>query len=47
MTIVDGPKPGGLFVVRIGSASQTVAERDQRITALRARSDVIDLVLSK
>lgn len=45
MTITDGPKPGGLFTVRIGPKTLTAAEQADRISALQKRSDVITLVM--
>ena len=45
MTIIDGPKPGGTFVVRVGVAGLTKAQRDDRISQLRAASGVVGLVL--
>jgi hypothetical protein len=45
MTILDGPKPGGTFVIRIGPKSLTAAERTAHIDALRKASGVVDLVI--
>lgn len=45
MTIEDGPKAGGLFVVRIGAAGLSESERAQRLESLRARGEVVDLAL--
>jgi hypothetical protein len=45
MAIVDGPKPGGTFVIRIGAQSLSKADREARIEALRKASGVIALVL--
>ncbi len=45
MTIVDGPKTGGTFVVRLGAGTISQAERQQRISDLRSLSGVISLVL--
>jgi anti-sigma factor RsiW len=45
MTIVDGPKPGGTFVVRVGAKSLTPAERAARISDLRKASGVVGLVM--
>lgn len=47
VTIVDGPKPGGTFVVRIGPQSLSKAERDTKIDALRKASGVIGVVLAQ
>ncbi len=44
-TIVDGPKPGGTFVLRIGPQTLPKAERDAKIDALRKASGVIGLVM--
>ncbi len=44
MTIVDGPKPGGLFRVRIGARGLSDAVRDQRLSSLRQQSGLIVLV---
>jgi hypothetical protein len=41
--IVDGPKAGGLFVVRLGPADLGPAERTARLEALKRRSDVVDV----
>lgn len=45
MTIADGPKPGGLFTVRIGPKSLSVAEQAERISALQKRQDLVTLVM--
>lgn len=45
ISIVDGPKPGGTFVVRVGPKSLSKADRDTQIAALRKASGVIALVL--
>lgn len=45
VTIVDGPKPGGTFVLRIGPKSLPKADRDAQIEALRKASGVIALVM--
>jgi len=39
--IVDGPRAGGLFVVRLGPADLGEAERTARLEALKRRSDLI------
>jgi anti-sigma factor RsiW len=44
MTIVDGPKPGNVFIVRLGPKTLTAAERAQKADALRQRSGLITLV---
>ena len=43
MSIVDGPKAGGLFRVRIGDAGLTDDRRDARIAELRRNSGLIVL----
>lgn len=45
MSIVDGPKPGGTFVVRLGPESLSQADRRSRIEELRKASGVIGLVV--
>lgn len=45
MTIVDGPKPGGTFVIRMSAQTLSKSDRDARIEALRKASGVIALVL--
>ncbi len=45
MRIVDGPKPGGLYVVAIGPAGMSAADRDQRASELRSVSGLVALVL--
>jgi anti-sigma factor RsiW len=42
--IVDGPRGGKLFTVRIGPKTMSEGERTRVITALRARNDVIVFV---
>ncbi len=44
-TIVEGPKPGGFFKVRLGPGDMTEAARNKRIAALRRRRDAVKLVL--
>jgi anti-sigma factor RsiW len=39
--IIDGPRGGKLFTVRIGPKTMTESERERVIAALRARNDVI------
>jgi hypothetical protein len=43
-TIVDGPRPGGLYRVRIGAAGMPQADIDRVLAALRARSTVVRFV---
>ncbi len=45
MSIVDGPKPGGTFVVRLGPEGLSQADRRSRIEELRKASEVIGLVV--
>jgi len=42
--IVDGPKPGGVFKVRIGVRALTEAERETAIRKLREKTDMINFV---
>jgi anti-sigma factor RsiW len=44
MAIVDGPRSGNLFSVRLGAKEMTEAERSHAIDKLRARSDVVIFV---
>lgn len=44
VTIVDGPKGGRLFTVRLGPKDMGGAERDRLIDALKARSDLVAFV---
>ena len=44
MAIVDGPRSGNLFSVRLGAKEMTEAARNHAIDALRARSDVVIFV---
>ncbi|MGB8397706.1 hypothetical protein [Bradyrhizobium sp.] len=44
MAIVDGPRSGGLFTVRLGPSSMNEVERDQAIADLRAQGDVVAFV---
>jgi anti-sigma factor RsiW len=41
VTIVDGPKAGGMFTLRIGPENMATAERNQKIAALRAEVDIV------
>jgi anti-sigma factor RsiW len=47
LAIVDGPKPGGLFVVRIGPKTMGGAEREQVLQLLRGRNDLVTLVMAQ
>jgi len=44
MSIVEGPKPGGLYLVRIGPANLSTAERDAKIADLRHNKPLVVLV---
>jgi anti-sigma factor RsiW len=44
ITIVDGPKAGGLFTLRIGPDGMSVAERDKKIADLKANADFVVFV---
>ncbi len=46
LVITDGPKPGGLFRVRLGASTLSEAEQARLIAALQARKDVVALVLA-
>jgi hypothetical protein len=41
--IVDGPRPGGLYQLRIGEGPADPARRQQAIATLRARPDLVRL----
>lgn len=45
VVIIDGPKPGGLYRVRLGPKDLSAAERDRKLAELRARPTVIVLVM--
>ena len=45
MRIIDGPKPGQLFVVAIGPKDLKAEERDKRVQDLRGLSGLVALVL--
>jgi anti-sigma factor RsiW len=45
LAIVDGPKPGGLFRVRLSNDKMDVRARDARIATLRNKPSVFMLVL--
>lgn len=45
MRIIDGPKPGQLFVVAIGPKDLKAEERDKRVADLRGLSGLVALVL--
>jgi hypothetical protein len=42
--VVDGPKPGGVFKVRVGARALNEAEREMTIGKLREKSDIISFV---
>ena len=42
--IVDGPKPGGVFKVRIGTRTLSEEEREMTIMKLREKTDMISFV---
>jgi anti-sigma factor RsiW len=44
MRVVDGPRQGGLFRVRIGAADMSEKDRDDRLDALRRRPGLVVLV---
>ena len=44
ITIVDGPKAGALFTLRIGPDDMPVAERGKKIAALKANADFVVFV---
>lgn len=45
MSIVDGPKPGGMFVVRVSPSKLSSAERTARVNELRRASSIVGAVL--
>jgi hypothetical protein len=45
MAITDGPKPGNVFIVRIGPKSLSAADRAAKVTSLRQRSELFVLVM--
>ena len=44
LTIVEGPRPGGLFRVRIGGRRLAPAELDQAVVAMRGEPGIVRLV---
>lgn len=40
-TLIDGPKPGGLYIVRLGPADMSEEDAARALQALRARSDIV------
>lgn len=45
MTVTDGPKAGGLYIVRIGPASMSEQDRALAIERLRGRTEVVEMAL--
>lgn len=45
MAIVDGPKPGGTFVVRLSTDKLSAGDRTARINELRSASSIVGSVL--
>lgn len=45
MSVIDGPKPGGMFVVRLGARGLSQTERAARVVELRSAAGVVGLVL--
>lgn len=45
MTIVDGPKPGGTFVVRLSPEKLSAADKTARVNDLRAATGIVGAVL--
>jgi hypothetical protein len=41
ITIVDGPKAGGMFTLRIGPDQMPVVDRDRKTAALKAATDIV------
>ncbi|MGI9414855.1 MAG: anti-sigma factor family protein [Hyphomicrobiales bacterium] len=44
MEIVEGPKPGGLFKLRIGPKDMSAADREGQVAALTGRGDLVMFV---
>ena len=44
IAIVDGPKAGGMFTLRIGPDDMSVAERDEKIADLKANAGFVIFV---
>ena len=42
--VVDGPKPGGVFKVRVADRALDEAEREMTIQKLREKTDIISFV---
>lgn len=45
MRIVDGPKPGQLYVVRIGEETMSADRRDKAIAELKTMTSLVEVVL--
>lgn len=45
MTIVDGPKPGGTFVVRLSAQKLSAADKTARVNDLKGASTIVGAVL--
>lgn len=43
--IIEGPKAGGLYRIRLGKAASTEPQRQEIVRRLRARSDLVRVVL--
>jgi hypothetical protein len=43
--IIEGPKPGGIYRLRLNSGPKTEAERQELVRRLRMRSDLVRMVL--
>jgi len=44
ITIVDGPKAGGLFTLRLGAATMLPTERDKKIGELKSHASIVSFV---
>jgi hypothetical protein len=44
-TVVEGPKPGGVYKIRISDKNLDIAERDTILKELQAKERVISLVM--
>ena len=44
LTVVDGPRPGNLFRVRVGDKSMDAAQYEERLSTLRALGGIVVLV---
>jgi anti-sigma factor RsiW len=41
ITIVDGPKPGGIFTLRLGDAEMSAEAREKKLSDLKARAGLV------